>query len=180
MNAVTQAAVGSYMANRGHVLINRAGLDLLNRFEALKTQVKALDAAFAGALLASVFTHRPWLQALHLTVGAEQQPYDGGSFRSIHLRVSQVKPLEGVPLPADLEIDGHFDDGAAAFELERSLRKDATDLYDALVANPDDCVDVEESISRQSITELLQVEEIDGRAAFARLCPERAAELGVA
>lgn len=88
--------------------------------------------------------------------------------------------LEGAPLPPDLEINGQFDDDAAAFELERSLGDGSIGLYEALAIDPAEDVDIEETLSREPINELLQVEDIDGHAAFARLCPHRAAELKLA
>lgn len=181
MNVMQEVVGGGYRATQGHVLINRAGEEIRWRYETMKRQIKALDAAYAGALLASVFSTRPWLQALHLSVGAERTHDDGsGSCRTIKLRVSQVKPLEGAPLPPDLEINGQFDDDAAAFELERSLGDGSIGLYEALAIDPAEDVDIEETLSREPINELLQVEDIDGHAAFARLCPHRAAELKLA
>jgi len=182
MNSMTQqSTAASYMASRGTVFINKAGEDIRSHFEALRTQVRALNASHAGALFARLFTDRPWLQALRLSVCAEQASLDkGGSYRSISLRVSEVRPLSGAQLPDDLAFEGELDHDAAAFALEASLVETATDLYDALSDNPTGCQEIEETIQRSAISELLLGGEIDGRVAFARLCPERAAGLGVA
>lgn len=125
MNTVAHAeAAPAYDVDAGgSVRLNDAGQSLRTQYEALKTQVEALDRSWCDALLASLFVRHPWLQSLTMTAGSSWEYDDsGGCYLSGFCRVDSVCFVASVALPQDV-----LDEGTADHDLAADLLGDALD-----------------------------------------------------
>lgn len=145
---------------------------LVDQMHELDRVREMLDAAWCGALIASLFKQNEWLDSFTLDLEATAEHDDhGGSYRSISLNVRQVKARAVKELPESVVDEGQFCEDMAQDLLEQSLEDENYAIYSTLV---DDGVFEELSLTfeRKEISDLLGESELSGRDAFLRLFPE--------
>ena len=133
----------------------------------MRAEHEALDASWAGAVLAGLFLKHAWLDALTLSFTVTSEYDDsGGYYRCISCNAQTVRPVPQQLLPEDLFPGGDFDPDAAGQFLEAEFEDDEFDLYAGLSGTPDGYSDLDVTLTRQPIAALLMQSPIDGRVAF--------------
>lgn len=147
-----------------------AALDALSeRIRELRQAERLLDAAYCGAVIASVFRENDWLESFQIDLYPSIESGDAGdSYRTVSLAVSNTVAREGMPVPEDLLDDGAFSDERGDEHLETALEDDDSAIYCALV-DEDEFMDLTFVFERKELSDLLGEPEIGGRDAFLRL-----------
>lgn len=146
----------------------------MERYWELQKVAKLVDAAYCGALIASLFKKYEWLASFKLELEASAESDDcGGSSRSISLRVSDVKPVDGVSWHEEVSDDNELHEDRASDELEQELEDSNGDIYCSLVPEGG-FSDLSLTFERKSVADMLVEPEISGRDAFTKLFPEYA------
>lgn len=145
---------------------------IIDQLQELKMVRELLDAAWCGALIASLFKQNSWLEGFTLDLEASAEYDDrGGSYRSVSLNVCAVTRREGQPLPDSVMDEDSFSEDMAQELLEQALEDENDSIYSTLV---DEGVFEELSLrfERKEISDLLGEPDLSGRDAFLRLFPE--------
>lgn len=167
-------ATPTYFLSGGKFLLNDAGQKVNSEYERAASEKQKLDATWAGALLARIFIDHRWLAGMTIELRASAATDDDGeSYRSVQAYVSDVTAVDGETLPESVDATGNLDQGCAVDLLEGVLQDNDADLY-ASFAEPHEYDDIDLTVRRDAIAELLQEEQIDGSVAFALLFPDRA------
>lgn len=158
------------------IALNEAGQAVLEQFHEAERARETLQAAWAGAMIATVFIELTWLQAMtfELTASAEYDD-DGGSYRSITVEVRDALPVNGADIPEDF--GGSFDDfdaERAADEIKERLSGDSPLLYEAFENRSNDFSDFTLRVDRDAIAEILATGNVKGKQAFVALFPSYA------
>lgn len=140
-------------------------------FQTARLTHEAVERAWAGACIASVFRQWTWLAAMKLSFVPESEYDDqGGTFRSISFTVSNLEAVSGVQLPEMLG-DMEFDLEVAADVLQDELQDSVDSLYSALMDEYSH-EDLDVTVRREQLGHLLERAEMDGAEAFLALFPE--------
>lgn len=151
----------------GGLALNNTGADLVAQYQRVRTEHEALEASWAGAVLARLFLKHAWLDALTLSFTVTPEYDDnGGYYRCIGCNAQAVRAVPQQPLPEDLFPEGEFDPDAAGSFLEAEFEDDQCDLYAALSGTSEGYGDLDVTLTRQPIAALLMQSPIDGRVAF--------------
>lgn len=165
----------TYTLREGAIGLNAAAEAVNAQFERLKLEKDRLDAAYVGALIASLFATHPWLASFKLGLTATSEYDDrGGTYRSINAHPYSVEAVPGTPLPEEVNNEGQFSEDYAADLLSDWFCDHEYDIYSAFVGEHD-YEDLEFTLQRSALADLLAAESVAGCAAFAALFPERAA-----
>lgn len=163
------------------MMLNEAGLAVMQAYREAKEACEALQQCWAGAFLAGLFQRNPWLQCARITLTASAEYDDqGGSYRSVSASATQALPVPGMTLPASLVHKGVFHDVGAAALIEDDLDDNGYDLYAALNGAPDDCGELVLDVNRSAIAHLLDGGPVSGAAAYLALFPRTTASVASA
>ena len=151
----------------GTLVLNQAGIELQARYRQVKPEHEALDASWAGALLARLFAQHVCLDAVTLSFAVSAEYDDsGGCFRSISCQILWARAVPLHPLPEELLTEGEFDADIAEQIVEKEIEDSEFDLYTCLSETPGGYDDLDLTLERKPIAELLCASPVDGRAAF--------------
>ncbi|HCE27552.1 MAG TPA: hypothetical protein DET46_01005 [Comamonadaceae bacterium] len=151
----------------GTLALNQAGIELQTRYRQVKAEHDALDASWAGAFLARLFAQHAWLDAVRLSFAVSAEYDDsGGYFRSISCHILSACAVPQHPLPEELLTEGEFDSDTAEQIVEQEIEDSEFDLYTCLSETPSGYDDLDLTLERKPIAELLCASPIDGHAAF--------------
>lgn len=160
------------------MLLNEAGLAVMQAYREAERACDALHQCWAGAYLAGLFKRNPWLQSVRITLTASAEYDDqGGSYRSVSVSATQALPVPGMKLPAPLVYKGAFNDVGATALIEDDLGDNGYDLYTTLNSAPDDYGELVLGVNRSAIAHLLDGHPVSGAAAYLALFPKAAASV---
>jgi len=166
-------ATPDYTLRDGVPTINDEGEALMEHHARLRDEVRHLDAARVGALLAGVFVQHPWLAAMTLQL---DPAYDAG-WHGVEARITAVEVVPAVPV-SDWS-GGSMGEGDEAADPEwlaeyqhEHLREEWTDIAYGL-----DCHKTDERVTfvvrRAALAGLIDHSgPLSGRACFVALVPE--------
>lgn len=184
MNKTTQsksAAVAEWTVVNGKPLQNEAANKVQSDYYALRKQFKAMQATYVGAFILGWLSDHPWLKSATISLEVSFDGNDeGGTYRSIHSKVSDVEAVQNIAVPEELTTDdGSFDDDSAEEFLNEDINGDliADELYIA-VREHYDADDCEIRIDRDKLAHLLGQEVASGKEAFLILLPNESTRFG--
>lgn len=174
---MTTTKIPDFTASKdGSVGINQAGRTLHAEANEISRKQRALDAAFTGAVAASLFYDHPWLDALTIKLSATAEYDDsGGTYRSINVQVSDLLVVPGVAVQEDFMTEGALDEDLAADRINESIEDGAHEMFSAFYPGHHEYDEIEIKLKRSVIAALLQSDECSGAAAFELNFPEHAA-----
>jgi len=151
----------------GTLTLNQAGIELQSRYRRVEAEHDALEASWAGAFLARLFAQFAWLDAVTLSFAVSAEYDDsGGYFRSISCQIRSARAVPQHAPPEELLTEGNFDPDATEQIIEAEIEDSAFDLYTCLSETPSGYDDLDLTLERKPIAELLCASPIDGHAAF--------------
>lgn len=181
MTATTKPQVADYVFTPGNdgFAENEAGQQLRTLHTEVEAKFQRFQSAWAGAFVASLFVHFPWLESMKIHISASQETGDEGeTYRSEHLSISDVVSVPDSLLPEDVwDGEGFVEDSAG--ELLKSHIEEASSVFDLYSSFVDDgdFEDINVLVQRASIADLLANPEIRGTEAFVRLFPAYASRV---
>lgn len=163
--------IPQFIVSNGKIEVNQAGKAVQETYRKAREAWTRLNANYAGALVASIFAARPWLQGFTIDLQASAEFDDaGGYYRTISSSISDVSTVDGAEIPEDLDTDGRLDTDIAADAMQQEFEDSVYDLYSVFV---DDTAyeDLQFSFTRNMLDGLIGETEIEGHEAFLRLFP---------
>jgi len=150
----------------GDLVLNKAGMEVDDRYREARIEHARLNNCWAGAVLARLFLKHRWLDAFGLSFEVRSEYDDSGGFhRCVSCWISAPRVVEGHALPEEVSAEGEFDPDAAASFLEEELEGNGWDLYAGLAEDPEGYDAVVVTLERSAIAALLQQAPFDGSLA---------------
>lgn len=173
MQMQTDATAYFAVAGTAHTVRPAEASKLFAAYQAAKKAFQQSEATFAGAFFSLVFMERPYLAGMKLKLNCDSESDDsGGMFRTVSVRVSDITYVEGVQIPEDLMSNGEGDSDAIGDEIKQEVDECSDDMYSCFETDRGCYDDLEFTIERSSIADLLKQDRINGREAYVKLFPD--------
>jgi hypothetical protein len=175
-NPVTTAAqVAQWELVDGKMGMNSSAQQIAYEMMVLKKKYDAVNATYVGAYLLKLLHTFAWLQTAEIKLMPSSEYDDeGGSFRSISVRIENVTSVADFELPSELqEDDSSLDSDTAGDLIQAEISNDSEDseMY-ACLTDHWSFDDISLKLDRSKVSHLLKASEQSGLQAFLILVPE--------